>query len=197
MPVLRLLALFCLSLLAACGPVDREGARLDDYENDATEALVREIIRTLPDTNPGVPKSYSISLGEIVPNRDYTAASVPFMKRFDDLKLRIISASVLGTEGPENMIVDPDHRVAVYVIQIRLMRPIAADAWEYETGWSYKKSYQRQKWEVRAEGDSYKVTNKGVTEGNWEAPATPPAEPQAPAAPAPVPPATENSPAKE
>lgn len=191
MPALRLLALFCLALLAACGPVDREGARLDDYENDATEALVREIIRTLPDPNPGVPKSYSISLGEIVPNRDYTAASVPFMKRFDDLKLRIISASVLGTEGPENMIVDPDHRVAVYVIQIRLMRPIAADAWEYETGWSYKKTYQRQKWEVRAEGDNYKVTNKGVTEGNWEAPA-----PTAPA-PAPVPPVTENIPAKE
>lgn len=164
----RLFAFLCLVSLAACGPVDREGSRLDDYENDATEALVREVIRTLPDTNPGVPKSYSIALGEIVPNRDYTAASVPFMKRFDDLKLRIISASVLTTAPPDNAIVDPDQRIAVYVIQVRLMRPTSATTWEYEVGWSYKKLFQRKKWKVDLSGDKPVVTDLGVLEGNWK-----------------------------
>src|SRR5690606_20743893 len=118
---------------AACGPVDREGIRLDSYESDATEALVREMIRTLPDPNPGVPKSYSISLGEIVPGRDYTPASVPFLRRFDDLKLRMISASVLTTSPMDNIIVDPEQNIAVYVIQIRLMTTTGPDSWEYET----------------------------------------------------------------
>ncbi len=161
----------CLSLMtlaAACTPVDREGIDLNSYETDATEALVREIIRTLPDPNPGVPKSYAIALGEIVPNRDYTAATVPFIERFKDLKLRIISASVLGTGGPENSIIDPEQRIAAYVIQIRLMRTTGVDSWEYETGWSYKKHFQRQKWKVNSVDGKYVVTAEGVTEGNWE-----------------------------
>ena len=33
--------------LIACGPVDRDGGTLADYETAGTEALVREVIRTL------------------------------------------------------------------------------------------------------------------------------------------------------
>lgn len=166
----RLFASLCLLTLAACGPVDREGVKLDSYENDATEALVREMIRTLPDPNPGVPKSYSISLGEIVPNRDYTAASVPFLERFNDLKLRLISASVLATQEPDNIIVDPDHRVAVYLLQIRLMKTTGPDTWEYEAAWAYKKLFQRKSWQVTRKDGKYTVTDKGVVEGNWQQP---------------------------
>ncbi len=158
----------CLSLLCACTPVDREGARLSSYETDATEALVRQIIRTLPDPNPGVPKSYSIALGEIVPSRDYTPASVPFLKRFDDLKLRLISASVLTTTEPDNTIVDPDQRIAVYVIQVRFMKAAGADAWDYEAGWSYKKHFQRKKWQVARADGQLVVTDKGELDGNWK-----------------------------
>lgn len=164
----RLFSCLCLLSLAACGPVDRDGTRLSRYETDATEALVREIIRTLPDPNPGVPKSYSIALGEIVPNRDYTPASVPFLKRFDDLNLRLISASVLTTQQPDNIIVDPDQRIAVYVIQIRLMKAASPDAWEYEAGWSYKKDFQRRNWTVSLTGGKYTVTDKGMLDGNWQ-----------------------------
>lgn len=164
----RLFASLCLFTLAACGPVDREGSQLTSYENDATEALIREMIRTLPDPNPGVPKSYSIALGEIVPNRDYTPASVPFFKRFDDLKLRMISASVLTTQQPDNIIVDPDLRIAVYILQIRLMKPLGPDSWEYEAAWSYKKSFQRKTWQVGLKDGKYTVTDKGVVEGNWQ-----------------------------
>jgi hypothetical protein len=166
----RLFASLCLLTLTACGPVDREGLRLDGYETDATEALVREIIRTLPDLNPGVPKSYSISLGEIVPNRDFTPASVPFLRRFDDLKLRMISASVLTTSPLDNLIVDPEQGIAVFVIQIRLMKTTGPASWEYEAGWSYKKDFQRRTWEVVDEGGKYKVTDKGVLDGNWKQP---------------------------
>ncbi|SKB01117.1 hypothetical protein SAMN02745166_03312 [Prosthecobacter debontii] len=164
----RLFSCLCLLSLAACGPVDREGTRLSRYETDATEALVREMLRTLPDPNPGVPKSYSISLGEIVPNRDYTPASVPFLERFADLNLRLISASVLTTQQPDNIIVDPEQRIAAYVIQVRLMKSTGPDSWEYEAGWSYKKHFQRRTWTVTRAGDKYTVTDKGVLDGNWQ-----------------------------
>ncbi len=169
----RLFVSLCLLSLAACGPVDRDGERLSSYETDATEALVREILRTLPDPNPGVPKSYAISLGEIVPNRDYTAASVPFMKRFEDLKLRLISASVLTTIQPDNTIVDPEQRIAAYVIQVRKMKATSATTWEYEAAWSYKKHFQRTTWQVTQQGTQYSAKELSLLEGNWK--------PQAPA----------------
>lgn len=164
----RLAILSFLLALASCGPVDRDGGRLDAYENDATEALVREILRTLPDLNPGVPKSHSISLGEIVPKRDFTPASVPFFKRFEDTGLRIVSAAVLATTPPDNIIIDPELRVAAYVIQIRHMLQTAPGRWEYEAGWSYKKQFQRKKWTVTAADGSYKVEAGEILDGNVE-----------------------------
>lgn len=167
-PTRRLFLLSLASLtLAACGPVDREGARLDAYETPATEALVRELIRSLPDPNPGVQKSYSIALGEIVSGRDFTPASVPFLKRFDDLKLRLISAAVLTTSEPDRDVIDPDLRVAVFLLQVRLMKQTAPGSWEYEAGWAYKKSFQRKRWKVVEEGGKYRVEATEVMDGNW------------------------------
>lgn len=165
----RCLTLLCLLLvLVSCGPVDRDGVRLSTYENDATEALIREMLRTLPDLNPGVPKSHSISLGEIVPKRDFTPASVPFFKRFSDTKLRIVSAAVLATTPPDNIIIDPEQRIAAYVLQIRHMKQTAPDRWEYEAGWSYKKQFQRKKWTVTATDTGYKAEPGEVLDGNFE-----------------------------
>ena len=162
-----LLALFAC-FLTACGPRDQAGTSLEEYEIDPTEALVREILRTLPDTNPGVPKSYSIALGEIVIGRDFTPASVSFIARFSDLKLRIISASVLGVIEPDNTIADPELRVAAYVIQIRLMKRVDGAVWEYETAWSYKKLFQRQQWKVTRKPDGdYIVEQVAILAGNW------------------------------
>jgi len=164
----RLAILSFLLALASCGPVDRDGARLSTYENDATEALVREMLRTLPDLNPGVPKSHSISLGEIVPKRDFTPASVPFFKRFEDTGLRIVSAAVLTTTPPDNIIIDPELRVAAYIVQIRHMKQTAPGRWEYEAGWSYKKLFQRKKWTVTAANGSHKIEAGEVLDGNLE-----------------------------
>lgn len=164
----RTALLSLIAALAGCSPTDQAGIPLAQYESDATEALIREIFRTLPDPNPGVPKSHAISLGEIILGRDFTAASVPFMKRFADLKLRLISASVLATIEPDNTIADPELRLAAYVIQIRSMKRTDGAAWEYETAWSYKKVFQRKKWRVTLKADgSYQVEDLGVLEGNW------------------------------
>jgi len=167
--MLRLLLLPVLLLaLVACGPVDREGTRLDSYETDASEQLLRALLRDLPDPNPGVPKSYSIALGEIVPKRDFTPASVPFLRRFDDLKLRMISAAVLTTTPPDQTIIDPELRIAVYLLQIRLMRQTSPGVWEYETGWSYKQHFQRRQWTVRETNGQFTVEAGKVLDGNWQ-----------------------------
>lgn len=155
-------------LLTACGPVDRDGNDLAAYESAPTEALVREIIRSAPELNPGVAKSYSVTLGEIVRGRDFTPASVPFLRRFDDLKLRLISASVLTTMPPSNDLIDPDLRVAMFLIQIRSMKQVSGDVWEYETGWSYKKQFQRQAWKVVGHNGQYRVEPGAVLEGNYK-----------------------------
>jgi hypothetical protein len=158
----------CLLLLISCGPVDRDGQVLADYESAATEALVREMIRTAPELNSGVAKSYSITLGEIVRGRDYTPASMPFLKRFDDLKVRMISATVLTTMPPSNDIVDPDLRVAMFLIQIRAMKQTAGDVWEYEAGWSYKNQFQRLAWKVIGNNGQYRVERGAVVDGNFK-----------------------------
>ena len=171
----RLLTLVLLALtLTACGPVDREGHALADYENAGTEALVREIIRTLPDPNPGVQKSYTIALGEIIRGRDYTPASVPFLKRFADTKQRIISLSVISTAPPDNTAIDPDLRVPIYVIQIRSMTQTSGTTWDYEAAWSYKKHFQRQKWKATSDNGTWKIEPGPVLEGNWPPAATAP-----------------------
>lgn len=157
--------LFLLAVFTACGPVDREGVSLATYETSGTEILVREIIQRLPDLNPGVKKSYSITLGEIVRGRDYTSASVPFLKRFDDLKLRLISASVLGTAPPDNTAIDPDFRVPVFVIQVRSMKQTSGNTWEYEAAWSYKKHFQRRMWKVISNNGEWKAEPSAVIEG--------------------------------
>ena len=167
--MLRLLLLPVLLLaLVACGPVDRDGVRLSSYENDASEQLVRAMLRKLPDPNPGVPKSYSIVLGEVVPNRDFTPASMPFLHRFDDLQLRLINAAVLGTTPPDQTIIDPEQRIAAYVLQIRLMRPTGTGVWEYEAGWSYKQHFQRRQWTVRETNGQFTVEPGPVVDGNWQ-----------------------------
>ncbi len=167
--MLRLLLLPVLLLaLVACGPVDREGTRLDSYETDASEQLIRALLRDLPDPNPGVPKSYSIALGEIVPKRDFTPASVPFLRRFDDLKLRMISAAVLTTTPPDQTIIDPEQRIAVYILQIRLMRQTGPGVWDYEAGWSYKQHFQRRQWTVRETNGQFTVETGKVLDGNWQ-----------------------------
>lgn len=166
--------LLLLPLLTGCDSSDSEGMPLDRYENEVGEAVVRHLIATAPDPSPGVPKSWSIVLGDIGRNETYHAASVPFLERFQDGGRRVISASVLTQAEPDHMIIDPELRVAVYLLQIRLMRQRAADLWDVEAAWSYKKHFQRKQFEVSQAADgTCTVRETALLDGNWETPAAP------------------------
>lgn len=114
------------------------------YENEAGEAALRHLISSLPDLNPGIAKSYSIVLGEI--NRDgMTPASDAFTARFADLKLKFLNAQNLKDVPPDHTIVDPETRLACFVLQLRHMQQAGPTAWDIEVGWSYKKEFGRLK----------------------------------------------------
>lgn len=174
--------------LTGCDSSDSQGVPLARYENEVGEAVVRHLMATVPDPSPGVPKSWSVVLGEIGRNGVFEAASVDFLKRFQEGGRRVISASVLTEAEPDHMIIDPELRVAVYVLQLRLMKQRAADLWDVEAAWSYKKFYERKRLEVAKGTDSQWVVKELETlEGNWkegaaakagEAPATLDATPE-------------------
>jgi hypothetical protein len=79
-----------------------------------------------------------------------------------------VSASVLTTTPPDNSIVDPELRVAVYLIQIRSMKQTSGNSWQYEAAWSYKKHFQRQSWTVKEFNGDHQVVAGPVLEGNWK-----------------------------
>lgn len=139
----RLLLLAALALgLSACDSSDTAALPLNMYECDAGEAAARHLISQLPELNPGVAKSYSIVIGEI--NRDgMTPATDAFTARFADLKLKFINALNLKDVPPDHTIVDPDTRLACFVLQLRNLQSDSATTWSAETGWSYKKDFGR------------------------------------------------------
>lgn len=151
-----------------CDSSDSKGMPLAMYENEVGEAAVRHLIATVPDPSPGVPKSWSIVLGEIGRNGVFEPASVPFLEKFQEGGRRVISGSVLSHAEPDYTIVDPELRVAVYVLQLRLMNQRTADVWDVEVGWSYKKFFQRRMLEVTQGADGkWAVKDGEVLEGNW------------------------------
>ena len=162
----RLLLLLSLCLgLAACDSSDTAPLPLNLYECDAGEAAVRHLITLLPDINPGVPKSYSIVLGEI--NRDgMTPATDPFTNRFVDLKLKFVNAQNLKDIEPDHTIAESDTRLAAFVLQLRKLQPTSATTWNAEVGWSYKKEFARIKLQLEAKDGKTSVVNAEKVEGS-------------------------------
>ncbi len=143
-----LLLSLCLGF-AACDSSDTAPLPLNLYECDAGEAAIRHLITAIPELNPGVPKSYSIVLGEI--NRDgMTPASDTFTKRFADLKLKFVNAQNLKVIEPDHTIAESDTRLAAFVLQLRKLQPTSATTWDAEAGWSYKKEFARIKLRLEA-----------------------------------------------
>jgi hypothetical protein len=152
-PHMRLPSTLLLSCLLALGLTGCDSGGdssipVSMFENDTAEAVVRRMITDLPDLNPGVPITYSIILGELSRSGGYRAASLDFIKRFDDLDLRIISADALSAEKNLRAIVDPETRVAVVLLQVRTMAQTSASTWRVETGWSYKQRFSKDRWSV-------------------------------------------------
>lgn len=143
-----LLSLALLLTLVGCDSGGDSTLPVAMLENEAAEAVVRGMIERLPDTNPGVPKSYSIILGELSRTGGYRAASAEFIARFADLGLRIISADSLSSQPDLRAVIDPETRVAVVLLQIRSIQQTSATTSNVETGWSYKQTYSKDKWSV-------------------------------------------------
>ena len=161
----RLLLLSLCLGLAACDSSDTAPLPLNLYECDAGEAALRHLVTTLPDLNPGVPKSYSIVLGEI--NRDgMTPASDAFTKRFADLKLKFVDAQFLKDIEPDHTIADPDTRLAAFILQLRKLQPTSATTWDAEAGWSYKKEFARMKLRLEVKDGKARVLNAEKVEGS-------------------------------
>ena len=160
----HLLLSLCLGL-AACDSSDTAPLPLNLYECDAGEAAVRHLISALPELNPGVAKSYSIVLGQI--NRDgMTPASDAFTKRFADLKLKFVDAQFLKEIEPDHTIVDPDTRLAAFILQLRMLKPTSATTWDAEAGWSYKKEFTRLKLRLEVKEGKTSVVNAEKIEGS-------------------------------
>ena len=160
----HLLLNLCLGL-AACDSSDTAPLPLNLSECDAGEAAIRHLITTIPELNPGVPKSYSIVLGEI--NRDgMTPASDTFTKRFADLKLKFVNAQNLKDIEPDHTIAESDTRLAAFVLQLRKLQPTSAVTWDAEAGWSYKKEFARLKLRLELKDGKITVVKSEKTEGS-------------------------------
>lgn len=161
-------ALWSILTLTGCDSSEPGYLPTAQLEGDLGAAIMRHLIAHLPDPSPGVPKAYAMVNGEIS-RGGHDAMSVDFIKRFADLKLRIISADVLTVMDPDHSVVDPETRLAPYVLQLRKVRQRSATTWEAEVGWSYKKLYERRRCGVSLKPDgSYEVSDEGLIEGNLE-----------------------------
>ena len=157
-----------LLLLAACGAGDPGFVRLGDYEGDAGEAVVRHLIKNVPDLAPGVPKEFCIMKA-----RDMRSTDPTFMARFQDLKLTFISGDTLTTHAATSLPVNPKSGLSPYVLLLAHMQKPAADTWDIEAGWAYKHIFERRHYRVKHTGGSWAVEDLGRLEGNY-APAAKP-----------------------
>lgn len=157
--------LLMLLILPACDSGGPGGGGVDDYESDLGEAVIRHLIKSLPDPAPGVPKVYCVVKGPSL-----EAVKTDFARRFVDLKLRFVSGNVLMVTEPDNAVVDPDTRLSPFVLQIRAIKPEGSDRFEVEVGWSYKKLYEKERYRVQLKDGAYTVTNSTRIAGNYEPP---------------------------
>ena len=160
----RLLLAFCLVLcIAGCDGGQPGSLPQADYEGALGVAIVRHLIKNQPDPAPGIPKSYCLVTG-----KSLDTTSMDFARRFADLKLRIISADVLLVTPPDNAVVDPETRLAPIVFQIALIKSTGPSSWTADVGWSYKKTFEKQRLDVVQKDGKYEVLKTTRLEGNWQ-----------------------------
>ena len=158
----RLLFLLPLMLLFThCGAGDPSFVRLGDYECDAGEAVVRHIIKTMPDPAPGLPKEYTI-----VKALDLRAADMDFIRRFSDLGLPIISAEVLSEQEETHFPINPKSGLSPIMIHLQRMKRPNADTYEVDAGWAHKRTFDQRSYRVRKSGDKWTVEEVAKLGGN-------------------------------
>lgn len=166
----QLLLLLPFLVLPACDSGGDGGPPSVEIESDAGEAVIRHLIAKLPDPAPGVPKVYAIAKGEIFTRGVVTPVSTAFHQRFDDLKLRFVSANSLEETEPDHTIVDSQSRLAPYLLQVRKLASTGATSFDAEVGWAYKKHFERWRCTLEQREGKTVVTSETRLEGNWDSP---------------------------
>lgn len=149
--------------LAACESREFNQLSLKDYEGPEGEAVVRHLLKTLPDVAPGVPKVYTVVKGPHL-----SSTKMNFVGRMADLKLNFVSGEVLTMmNDPDRSTVDPRSGLAPVTIQLADMRINGSASWEIQAGWAYKKVYERRKLILVKTETGYEVTKDERVEGNY------------------------------
>jgi hypothetical protein len=148
-------------LFTHCGAGDPSFVRLGDYECDAGEAVVRHIIKTMPDPAPGLPKEYTI-----VKALDLRAADMDFIRRFSDLGLPFISAEVLSEQEETHHPVNPKSGLSPIMIHLQRMKRPNADTYEVDAGWAHKRTFEQRSYRVKKTGGKWTVEEVAKLGGN-------------------------------
>lgn len=158
-----LLSFMLVLLLSGCGAGNTGFVRLGDYECDASEAVVRELIKTLPDVTNGVPREFCL-----VKALDLRAMDLDFVRRFDDLKLPFVSGDVLSEQLDTHYPINPKSGVSPVLLQLRHLTQPDAHTYEIEAGWAYKRTFQMNRYRVQQTGNTWNVRDVARIEGNYE-----------------------------
>ncbi len=154
-------------MLAGCGGGDPGFVRLGDYECDAGEAVVRHLLKTMPDVSSGLSKQYCI-----IKALDLRAVDPDFTKRFADLNLTFVNRDVLIEQADTHFPIHPITGLSPYLLQLRTMHRLPDGAYDVEGAWAYKGYFDRRIYHAVPGPDakSWKVTETKFIEGNAPAP---------------------------
>jgi hypothetical protein len=156
--------LLLLSLnLAACGLGDPSFVRIGDYECDASEAILRQVLPTIPHVDPKVPQEFALMTA-----LDLRPASMDFVRRFADTKLAFVSGEVLRDEPDLHFPINPRSGMSPFIVQVAVLRHPTPDQWEAEIGWSYKKTYQKSLYTATKTATGWTVVLVKKLDGNLD-----------------------------
>ena len=147
-------------LLTACGASDPSFVRLGDYENDAGAAVVRQLIQSLPELAPGVPKEYCV-----VKALDLRATDMEFIQQFADLKLPFVSRDVLGEQEDTHFPINPKTGLTPIMLQIARMKKLGDNVYEVEGAWAYKREFERKRFKTELANGQWLVTELEKLDG--------------------------------
>lgn len=165
--MIRVILFSVLVLFAAgCGKSDPGFVRLGDYESDASEAVVRHLVQTLPDITKGVPKEFSV-----VKALDLRSTDIDFMRRFGDTKFAFISRDVLSEQPETHYPINPKSGLSPILLHLRHVKKLSDQAYEIEAGWAYKRTFEMKRFHVQQSGATWKVEEQARLDGNYEQPA--------------------------
>ena len=157
-----LISLLALALLS-CGKPNEEFVDLNDYENDAAEAVARRILKDLPlDNTPfndGAPKVYCL-----VKEPGLLPVSAAFADRLKDTGLTFVSADNLVIRPEDKRIIETKSHLSPVFVQIRKETQKSLESMEIEGAWAYKDHFAVKLYAVKSAAKGWEVSELKVLE---------------------------------